>query len=561
MSRASKLGSFALLLLLFPLSARPFFAQQRNTGADSIRQALVDAIFMTVDAPESPGCAVSVMREGEIVYERGYGAANLEYGIGITPNSIFHVASVSKQFTAMAVALLASEGKVSWDDDIRAYVPEVPDFGVPITLRHLAHHTSGLRDQWDLLGMAGWRWEADVVRQEDVLDITSRQRALNFMPGEEFLYSNTGYTLLAVVVERVTGKTLREFAAERIFKPLGMVDTHFHDDHQMIVKNRAYAYAPDGGRGLKISIPDFAIVGASSLFTTVRDLARWDRNFYTGVVGGPAVLSDMETRGTLNSGESIDYALGLSHGMYRGLRTVGHGGADAGYRSSFLRFPEQSLSVAVLCNYPASAPWRRAQEIADVFLAGSMAAPAREDGSKPRAKLSEAELRRYSGYYIAPNTDMPIHVRERVGRLFIGRFDAQELAPLGEGRFREGGSDRIVRFEETEAPGVMRLRVPEESAKYYTRAEPPHTSDAALEDYVGDYHSMELGADYSVRRDGAGIALWNRKHGLIPLSATHRDGFLTENYALTFSRNAEGRVDGFTLSSPRVRKVRFLRTN
>ncbi len=340
-----------------------------------------------------------------------------------------------------------------------------------------------------------------------------------------------------------------------------MVDTHFHDDHQMIVKNRAYAYAPDAGRGLKISIPDFAIVGASSLFTTVRDLARWDRNFYTGVVGGPAVLSDMETRGTLNSGESIDYALGLSHGMYRGLRTVGHGGADAGYRSSFLRFPEQSFSVAVLCNYPASAPWRKAQEIADVFLADDMAAPARESESKPQAKPSQAELRRYPGYYIASHTDMPIHVRERVGRLFMGRFEAQELAPLGEGRFREGGGDRVVRFEERGSPGVMRLRVPEGSATYYTRAEPPDVSEAALENYVGDYHSVELGADYSVRREGAGLALWNRKHGLMPLSATHRDGFSTEFYALTFSRGVEGRVEGFTLSSPRVRKVRFLRTN
>ena len=187
----------------------------------------VDQVFARWDRPDTPGCAVSVMRDGSLVYAHGYGSANLEYDIPITPSSVFHVASISKQFTAMAVALLVSEGRVSWDDDIRRYVPEVPDFGSPITLRHLAHHTSGLRDQWSLLRMAGWRWEEDVVRQADVLDVTSRQRALNFEPGAEFLYSNTGYTLLAVVVRRVTGQSLRQFTEARIFAPLGMTATGF----------------------------------------------------------------------------------------------------------------------------------------------------------------------------------------------------------------------------------------------------------------------------------------------------------------------------------------------
>ncbi len=330
----------------------------------------------------------------------------------------------------------------------------------------------------------------------------------------------------------------------------------------MIVKNRAYAYAPDTAQGLKISIPDFATVGASSLFTTVHDLARWDRNFYTGDVGGPAVLRDMETRGVVNSGELIDYALGLTHGRYRGLRTVGHGGADAGYRSSVLRFPDQTFSVAVLCNYPSSAPWRKAQEIADVYLAQAFSTPSGENELAPAAvALSDVELRRYEGFYIAPHTDMPVHVRERAGRLFMGRFEPRELIPLGEGRFREKGTETVVRFVETESPGEIRLRLSEGSSVYYTRAELPNVSEAGLEAYTGDYHSVELGADYAVRRDGEGIALQNRKHGLIPLRATHQDGFSTEFYSLTFSRDRDGRVDGFSLSSPRVRKVRFQRTN
>ena len=207
-------------------------------GQEQDREARVDQIFAAWDTAETPGCAVSVMREGELVHARGYGVANLEYDIPITASSIFHVASISKQFTALAVALLVADGEVSWDDDLRTYVPEVPDLGPRITLRHLVHHTSGIRDQWSLLRMAGWRFEADVVTQDDVLDLISRQRALNFEPGTDYVYSNSGFTLLAVVVERVSGQTLREFAAARIFGPLGMTSTHFHDDHQMIVRNR-----------------------------------------------------------------------------------------------------------------------------------------------------------------------------------------------------------------------------------------------------------------------------------------------------------------------------------
>ena len=262
-------------------------------------EARVDRVFAQWDRLDTPGCAVSVMREGRIVYAHGYGSANLEYDIPITPASVFHVASISKQFTAMAVALLVSEDRVSWDDDIRRYVHEVPNFGPAITLRHLAHHTSGLRDQWSLLRMAGWRWGEDVVRQADVLDVTSRQRALNFEPGSEFLYSNTGYTLLAEVVSRVSGQSLREFAAARIFAPLGMTRTSFLDDHTAIVRNRAYSYVQGDDGGYRVGIPNVDTVGPTGLQTTVEDLARWDRNFYTAEVGGRAVLDDLHRFGEL----------------------------------------------------------------------------------------------------------------------------------------------------------------------------------------------------------------------------------------------------------------------
>lgn len=228
----------------------------------------VDQLFATWDKPESPGAAIAVIKDGVVVYKRGYGSANLEYNVPITPQTVFHVASVSKQFTAFAIALLAHQGKLSLDDDIRKHLPEVPDFGKKITIRHLIHHTSGLRDQWTLLGMAGWRLD-DVITKEHILKMVRHQKELNFDPGAENLYSNTGYTLLAVIVERVSGQSFRDYTDANIFKPLGMTNTHFHDDHERIVKNRAYSYSPAGpGGGFKAAPLNYANVGATSLFTT-----------------------------------------------------------------------------------------------------------------------------------------------------------------------------------------------------------------------------------------------------------------------------------------------------
>ena len=270
----------------------------------------VDQLFSEWDKWDSPGAALAVIKDGSIIYKRGYGSANLEYNIAITPSTIFHVASVSKQFTAFAITMLAQEGKLALDDDVRKYLTEVPDFGKTITIRHLIHHTSGLRDQWELLAMAGWRLD-DVITKQHILKMVRHQKELNFEPGEEYLYCNTGYTLLAEIVERVSGQSFREYTEANIFKPLGMTNTHFHDDHEMIVKNRAYSYAPDKDSGFRKSVLSFANVGATSLFTTVEDLAKWIQNFDDGRVGGAAVIEQMHERGILNNGGKLNYAFGL----------------------------------------------------------------------------------------------------------------------------------------------------------------------------------------------------------------------------------------------------------
>lgn len=363
----------ALVLIGLALLAPGAKAQTRDESRqpDNINER-VDKLFASFDTPESPGCALAVIKDGTIAYKRGYGAADLDHDIPISPGTVFHVASVSKQFTAFSVLLLAQQGKLSLDDPVRKYIQELRDFGTPITIRHLLHHTSGLRDQWNLLIMSGWRLSEDVVRDDDVLDLVSRMKELNFKPGEQHLYSNTGYTLLAQIVKRVSGQSLREFTDANIFKPLGMTRTFFRDDHAVVVKNQAYAYNSGPGGAFKLSVPNYDTVGASSLLTTVEDLARWEQNFYDHRVGGRALIEQLQVPGTLNSGEKISYAMGLGVGKYKGLKVVEHSGGDAGYRSHLMRFPDQRFSVACLCNLGNSNPSLLARRVADIHLAGQL---------------------------------------------------------------------------------------------------------------------------------------------------------------------------------------------
>lgn len=550
---AVKPGSLLSFTLLCLICGSPTGAQE--PGADVWNR--VDAVFGPMATPTTPGCALSVMKDGRSVYQKGYGMANLEYDIPITPGSVFHVASLSKQFTAFAVSLLVAEGAVSWEDDIRKYVPEVPDFGEVITLRHLVNHTSGIRDQWDLLGMAGWRFEADVITQGDVLDITSRQTALNFPVGTEYLYSNTGFTLLAVVVERVSGRTLREFARQRIFEPLGMAGTRFHDDHNTIVRNRAYGYAPIREGGYRISIPDFDVVGATSLHTTAADMALWDSNFYTAAVGGRSLVDQMLRRGILRSGDTIDYALGLIHGSHRGLPTVGHAGADAGYRSNYLRFPDQGTSIAVLCNSSNSNPGRLATQVADILLADVVAAeadasPRQDDGYAPDpVPLSADEVMRLEGFYVRRDYDTPVPVVARNGLLFSG---ARRLLHTGDWAFRLAGGE-VMHFSET-ADGAIDATGPD--GKLYRRHARIDPSSVDPNEYIGRYWSDDLGAVFEVRTEKDQLVLWTRKQGSRGMQPVFRDGFISGG-GLIFSRDDQGRVDGFTVSSGRAWKVRFTR--
>lgn len=536
---------------------------------DDVAQARVEAIFAPWTTTSTPGMTVGIYREGEIVYTGAFGMANLEHDIPLAPTSIFHIASISKQFTDMCIAILAAEGALDVDDDIRLYVPEVPDFGTTITIRHLIHHVSGLRDQWMLLYLAGWR-EEDLVTEVDVLDLVQRQTALNFAPNTEYLYCNTGYTLLSMIVKRVSGLSLRQFAQARIFGPLGMTRTHFHDDHSEIVKGRTQAYEPRKGGGYHVSIPEFDVVGTTSLFTTVEDLAKWDGNFISAQVGGPDLVAMIQQPGTFADGTPMSYAWGLLRDTYRGAIQIGHGGADHGYRSDYFRLPEFGLTVTVLSNVSDSGPHQLAQQVADAVL-GDLLAPAVSAGSAAAkregipALVSASAL---AGTWHAAGKDIWLTLSTRDGNLFLEMDEPYALDAVGNGRFVHAATGLTVIPDANGDGDPDRIDVQfAGTTTTYVRADPIRPDVADLEALVGTYWSEELGVDYRVVRDGGThgdtIAIARRKfspqtYRPLALDVFGR-GSLEWGSVLRFQRDADGSVTGFTMTAGRIRNLAFTR--
>lgn len=373
--------------------AAPLSAQARP-----VVESQVDALFSDFDG-DKPGCAVGVFRAGDIILSKGYGLADVTANVPITPRTIFNIASLSKQFTAFSVALLASKGRLSLDDEVQKYVPELPRFETPITIRHLVHHTSGLRDYGALRELTGWRLDQPLSKS-DVTRLLKRQRGLNFKPGDHHEYNNTNYVLLAMVVERASGQRFRDFAADKIFGPLGMARTQVRDDPSATVPKRAvnYTLKADGTYAVNHVWDRAYAAGVSNVHASIEDLAKWDRNFFAPMVGNEALIRTLYSPGKLSSGKSTSYAYGLEVGRHRGMRAITHSGIGGG-SFYFLRLPEQRLSVATLCNRYGVGPggpetWKLARAVADIFLADS-SKPGALDGSlklAPAISLPTAEL-------------------------------------------------------------------------------------------------------------------------------------------------------------------------
>lgn len=525
--------------------------------------AEIDAVFAKFDSTTSPGCSAAAAQDGKLVYSRGYGMANLDHGVPITPQTPFHVASVSKQFTAAAVVLLAQDGKLSLDDDVRKYLPEVPDFGTPITLAQMIHHTSGLRDQWDLLNLAGWRYSEDRISDADVLRLMVRQRKLNFTPGSQYTYSNMGYTLLALVVQRVSGQTLREFTTERIFKPLEMNNSHFRNDHAEIVPGFANGYerADDSFR---TDVTNFDTTGATSLVTTPEDLLRWDENFYTGKVGGKAFTDKMVERATLNDGSTIPYATGVTHGTYRGLPTISHGGSDAGYRSTVRHFPNQHFGIAVTCNIAEARPDELADRFADVFLAAQLQ-PKDSDSKKPvkEPKLNVKSLRAMAGLYFSSRDGQVLRIVEKDGKL---QRTSQEgtnprpLVALDQNRFRVENYPQELLFSGEGAQRIITSKFADqkpETLKWMPEFAP---TAAELNEYVGLFGSEELDSRYRMQITDGKLYVATLRRVPLEMKPVTKDVFATwEIGTVIFKRDAGGRISGFSVTSGRAMDNEFVK--
>lgn len=535
-------------------------------------EARADSLFAAWNKPGSPGAAVGVVYQGKLIYAKGFGEADLETGAPIGPETIFHVASVSKQFTAYAIVLLAQQGKLSLDDDIHKYLPEVPDFGKTITIRHLIHHTSGLRDQWNLLAMAGWQLD-DVITKQHVFNLVTRQKELNFEPGSEYAYCNTGYTLLAEIVARVGKQPFRFWMQQYVFKPLGMKNTQFYDDDERIVKGRAYSFHKSVGLNpnpYSKSVLSYANVGATSLFTTVTDLAQWIGNFRSPTVGDKATMTQMLERGRLTKGDTLPYAFALSHDKYKGLPYYGHDGADAGFRAFLGYFPKQDYGFIVLSNQAEFNPRKLALDLANLYLApsltGETATKAPVTATSPTAYSFDApRFDRYAGAY--EMTDIPglVLAFKREGNRYYVQPTGQpqsEIFPSSDSTFFSKLVDAQLVFHRPATGNVNRITLIQNGRHPGSRVAPYQASATDKQQVAGKYYSPELETFYTVSLKEDALKLVHVHHGEVLLSVVAKDRFLAPWWfvqSIDIVRNSADQIIGLRMSTGRVRNVWFKR--
>jgi len=517
----------------------------------------VDEIFAPWTSASSPGCAVGVAVDGLTVLERAYGMADLEHGIPNSSETIFEGGSVSKQFTAAAIMLLALEGQLSLEDDIRKYVPEVPSYGPTVTLRHLMTHTSGLRDWGSVAGISGWGREQRSHNHDHVLDIISRQSAANFDPGHEYSYSNTGYNLLAIVVDRLTDTSFADFSKERIFEPLGMKNTQWRDDYRRIVPGRSTAYGTRPGRSWAINRPIEYVHGNGGILTTVGDLMIWNEALTDGRLGGPEFVRMMhEERGRLSNGTEIVYAGGIRHGTLGGVRSVSHTGSTAGYRAFLGRYPDYNLSVAMLCNASNVATGSTGTRIARAFLGDAVTEPI---PTKP-ASVSNAALEHYVGLYRDPVTGTTRNLTLVDSKLRDGNTT---LIPISENRF-QSGVDATGPFYQFQSSQTGRPQFKIEDWQYTNQVfEPVEAWSPSPDDLVsfeGSYTSYDAETTFQVQVSDGALTLSQRPGRTRTLTAIYPNAFSASGQIVRFMSEGDAQATELSLSLGRVYDMRFQRS-
>lgn len=530
---------------MITLVALAVIAAPAATQTPSGSQAALEMIIAPLVRGQAPGCAVAAADNGKRIATAAFGLADLEHGVPITAASVFEAGSVSKQFTAAAILLLAADGKVALSDNVRKYLPELPDYGTPITVDHLLSHISGLRDWGQVASVQGWERSTRAYTNDDVLRIISRQKSLNYKPGDEYSYTNSGYNLLAVIVFRVSGQSLAAFTKSRLFGPLGMTHTEWRDDFRRIVQDHAVAYDPTAD-GWQEARPFEDAYGNGGLLTTVGDLLIWNEALSADRIG-PGITARMQTRATLNDGRRTSYARGLTVGRYRGMDSISHSGSTGGYRAWLERFPANGLSVAVLCNGGSFTP----TSIGRAFVDSRLPEPA----ALPAGKIVTSEDP-HLGTFVSQTTGKPMRLTEVDGRL--KPEDGSSLQDMGDGRF---GADHTEiaftdgdRFDYINSDGQRTA---------FVRAVPFTPDPAMLAGYAGRYASDEAEAVYDVTAEETGLRLTlvSRPKLNVLTKPAYPDAFTHGDTLLRFRRDAGGKITAMSFGIARVRDLTFARSS
>lgn len=560
-SRMTTLRRISLLFVLFTLLPVRLLAQEApapQTYDMTEVTSTVDSIFEPWDHSERPGCAVGVARDGQTLFSKAYGMADLEHHVPNTSATIFEAGSISKQFVAAAIGLLVQDDSLSLDDDVREYVPELPDYGETITLRHLLTHTSGLRDWGSVAAISGWGRSSRTHDHDHVLDILNRQNKLNFPPGERYSYSNSGYNLAAIIVGRVSDQSFAEFSEERIFQPLGMTSTQWRDDYTRIVEGRSTAYSAENDSSFSINRPIEHVHGNGGLLTTVHDLLIWNEALESGRLGGPELVEMMHETGRLNNGRSISYALGLVHGRSHGVPVVSHTGATSGYRAYLARYPEQRLSVSLLCNVSNASPGSLGEQVAEVFL-GEAASDVDEELPEG-VDVPTERLDAKTGIYKNPLNGAPTPLVLEDDTLRVEGGPA--LIPLSSSRFQVGTSDREFVFEEADGRDrpIIQVRVDgyDEGIREPVASFDPTPDE--LQVFTGTFHSEDAETTLTLRVKDDELVAERRPDDEFSLTPVYESAFRASGFGLLrFRRGEEDALSSFSLSRYRVFDMRFER--
>lgn len=524
----------------------------------------IDSLFRKWNTTNSPGCTVGIVSNDSLIYSKGYGMANLEYAIPNEPQTLYHMASISKQFTAFSIVLLARQGKLKLDDDIHKWLPWFPDLKEKITIRNLLNHTSGIRDQWQLLAISGTRLD-DVITQDQIIKILSKQQALNFKPGDQYSYSNSGFTMLAEIVKAVSRQTLRQFTDSAIFKPLGMNSTHIHDDYTEIEKNRSYSYDRKDSSHFTNAILSYSVAGATSLFTNINDMSKWIMNFYDHKVGDQQDINMLTQKGKLNNGKELSYALGIANDTWKGWRQYSHGGADAGYRTYVSVFPDLKMGFIVFSNLGDFDPGGKVYEMADLFIRDTTSKKEvvkKEQRDSAAAILKDTmPIKKFTGNYIGEdglpfsfnirNRQLHYHIYDETNFLIKDAKDTFSIpqAPAIKFIFGIKGKDTTVD-----------LITPDQVYHLQKYINDTLQTDEVLKTYTGSYYCPELDCRYGIVLKDHHLFLTNSKYNDAKLTLIGKDHLTDDNWwinHLMMLRNSKNNITGFEVNSGRIMHLRF----